>query len=152
MSRPGFLLAAVIVLTAARQPDAEPRAPGLVVIVNPDNAATPSGAFLEDIFLRRQIEWGDGERIIMLNATSESERRRMFDRAVLGMSSDEVARYWLDQRIRGTGAAPREVGDAFLTIKLVTKLKAAIGYVPADAELHGARVVARIRDGKLSSP
>jgi hypothetical protein len=142
----------VAVLASARHLDAEPAAVDLAVIVNTENAVTPSMSALEGIFLRRQMFWEGGARIIPLNAAADTERRRRFDRAVLGMTPDEVARHWVDQRIRGAGTAPREVDDAFLTIKLVARLKVAIGYVPADSELRGVRIVARIHDNKLVSP
>src|SRR6185503_19654357 len=98
------------------------------------------------IFLRKEMTWDNGERIIPLNASPESERRQRFDRVVLGMSPDEAARYWLDLRIRGGGTAPREVGDSVLTVKLIAKLSGTIGYVPSDMQLPGVRVVARIRN------
>ncbi|HEY0190694.1 MAG TPA: hypothetical protein VGC42_06185 [Kofleriaceae bacterium] len=131
---------------------AEPDPAELAVIVHPDNRAQITAALLEDLFLRRQTQWSDGDRVIPLNAPPDAAPRQAFDRAVLAMSPDEVARYWLDQRIRGAGSAPREVGEVALTIKLVTKLKAAVGYVPAFAALEGVRIVARVRGGKLILP
>lgn len=124
----------------------------LCVIVHPDNRAAVSAALLEDIFLRRLTQWPGGDRVIPLNAPPDSDRREVFDRAVLRMSPDEVARYWLDQRIRGAGTAPREVAEPALTVKLVAKLKAAVGYAPAHGELGGVRIVARVRDGRLILP
>ncbi|HET9620221.1 MAG TPA: hypothetical protein VFP84_02560 [Kofleriaceae bacterium] len=129
-------------------PSAEP-ASAIAVIVYSDNTTALSASDLEDMFRRRKLAWPDGERVIPLNAVPESELRKQFDRVVLGMSPEEVARYWLDQRIRGAGSAPREVGDVFLTLKLIGRLKGAIGYVPGDADRRGVRTVAWIRDGKL---
>lgn len=131
---------------------AESSAGDLVVIVNAANPATPSAALLEKIFLRKAMAWDHGERIIPLNASIESERRQYFDRVVLGMSPDEAARYWLDQRIRGGGTAPREVSDGMLTVKLVARLSGTIGYVPSSIKLTGVRVVARIRNNKVVPP
>lgn len=151
------LLASVVALAAlamhGRAGGAEPAAvPDLVVIVNAANKERPSPEMLERIFLRKEMNWDSGERILPLNASPESERRQRFDRAVLGMTPDEAARYWLDQRIRGGGAAPREVGDAVLTVKLIAKLTGTIGYVPGDVQLSGVRVVARIRNDKVIAP
>lgn len=144
----GMVAVAAVVAGAGAALDAEP-ADSLAVIVHADNAARLTAGELEDVFRRRKLAWPDGERVIPINATPDSARRKRFDRVVLGMSPEEVARFWLDQRIRGAGTAPREVGDAFLTIKLVARIKGAIGYVPEDSELRDVRVVARIRDGKL---
>lgn len=145
-------LAVVALAMPERASRAEPSPPELVVIVNAANPAKPSSAMLERIFLRKELNWDSGERIIPLNASPESKRRQHFDRIVLGMSPDEAARYWLDQRIRGTGTAPREVGDAVLTVKLIAKLAGTIGYVPGDVPLPGVRVVARIRNDKVLPP
>lgn len=150
------LLVGTIALVALAWPErpsrAEPSRGGLVVIVNAGNPDRPSAGTLEKIFLRKELTWDSGERIIALNASPENERRQRFDRVVLGMSPDEAARYWLDQRIRGGGTAPREVGDAVLTVKLVAKLSGTIGYVPADLPLSGVRVVARIHNDKVLPP
>jgi hypothetical protein len=151
-----ILLVGVIAIAAlavsGRAGRAEPQAVDLVVIVNAANRELPSPEILERIFLRKEMAWENGERIIPLNASPESERRQRFDRAALGMTPDEAARYWLDQRIRGGGAPPREVGDAVLTMKLVAKLSGTIGYVPGDLQLSGVRVVARIRNDKVIAP
>lgn len=156
-SRVHILLVGVVAIAVlamrGRAGQAEPAAVAdLVVIVNAANNERPSPAMLERIFLRKEMTWDSGERIIPLNANPESERRQRFDRAVLGMTPDEAARYWLDQRIRGGGTAPREVGDAVLTVKLIAKLTGTIGYVPADVQLSGVRVVARIRNDKVIAP
>jgi hypothetical protein len=143
------LVAIALVLGGAdTQPVAEP-ADNLAVIVHADNPVRVTAGELESVFLRHELEWPDGDPVIPVNATPDSARRKQFDRVVLGMSPDEVARYWLDQRIRGAGTAPREIGDAFLTLRLVARIKGAIGYVPEGSELRDVRVVARIRDGKL---
>jgi hypothetical protein len=147
----GVVAIAALALTG-RSGRAEPQAADLVVIVNAANRDRPSPEMLERIFLRKEMAWENGERIIPLNANPESERRQRFDHAVLGMTPDEAARYWLDQRIRGGGAAPREVGDAVLTMKLVAKLSGTIGYVPGDLQLSGVRVIARIRNDKVIAP
>jgi hypothetical protein len=131
---------------------AEPPSAELVVIVNPANRDRPSAAALERIFLRKELTWDSGERIIPLNASPDAERRRRFDRVVLGMSTDEAARYWLDLRIRSGGTAPREVSDPALAVKLVAKLAGTVAYVPADTQLAGVRVVARIRNDKVVPP
>jgi ABC-type phosphate transport system substrate-binding protein len=143
---------AIGALAIPERPRAEPGPADLVVIVHAGNPARTSAAMLEKIFLRKEMAWDNGERIIPLNASPDSERRQRFDRVVLGMSPDEIARYWLDHRIRGGGTAPREVGDAVLTVKLIARLTGTIGYVPSDTQLSGVRVVARIRNDKVIPP
>jgi hypothetical protein len=124
----------------------------LVVIVHADNHEHASASDLEAWFLRKQRRWPNHDVLLPINFPPDTPARRVFDRAVLAMSPDEVARYWLDQRIRDGDAAPREVADTALIVRLVAKLRGAIAYVPADTTLTGVRVVARIRGGELVAP
>jgi hypothetical protein len=144
------ILALVLALGTVR---AEP-APEveLVVIVQADNHASVSAHELEDDFLKRELHWPDGAPIVTINFPPDSPNRHAFDRAVLGMSPDEIARYWLDSRIRSGITAPREVDDAGLIRRLVARLHGAIAYVPASSELTGVRIVARIKAGRLVPP
>ena len=106
-----------------RQATAEDVAVELAVIVNAGNSARVNGEDLEALFLRKQRHWGDGEPVIPFNFGPDDPARITFDRAVLGMSPDDAARYWLGQRIRAGPSAPREVGDAALVVKLVASRK-----------------------------
>ena len=124
----------------------------LVVVVNSANTIKLTSSMLENVFLRKTTNWDDGVRVIPINGLPDSERRHTFDRAALGMSPDEVARYWLDLRIRGGGTAPREVDDPIVTLKLVGRLEGAIGYVPAGAVIDGVTIVARVRGTKVILP
>lgn len=62
------------------------------------------------------------------------------------MDADAIARYWIDQRIRGK-QAPRTLPSTDLRVRVVVKLPGAIGYVSA------SRVTAEVRvlriDGRL---
>jgi ABC-type phosphate transport system substrate-binding protein len=121
----------------------------IAVIVNAHNSDSISKSDLEDIYLRKQAHWSSGDRIVPINLGPEHALRRQFDRVVLGMEPDEMARYWLDQRIRGGANAPRELDDPALVLRLVTRLDGAVGYVSATSDLRDVRVVAQIRNGKL---
>ena len=124
----------------------------LIVIVNPRNRATISAATLEGVFLRRDRHWPGGAVAVPLNLAPDSGSRQLFDRVVLGMEPDDVARYWLDQRIRDGTSAPREIAAPAVVVKLVAHFEGAIAYVPAATELDGVTIVARIRDNKVVSP
>jgi hypothetical protein len=147
-------LAIVAVMLLCGAVPAGASSPGIEikVIVNASNAATINPADLESYFLRKERHWSDGTPILPFNASPLTDFRQSFDRTVLRLTPDEVAKYWLDQRIRSGETAPREVDDASLTIRLVGRLKGAICYVPASADTRGVRVVARIRDGRLLAP
>ena len=156
MRPPRFIIIAIACLFAvcadSTGVDAEDTSGDLAVIVHLDNPAKPNASTLEALFLRKERSWSNGEPVIVFNLGPENPNRINFDHVVLAMSPDEVARYWLDQRIRGGGTAPREVGEPALVVKLVAKLKTAIAYVPARSDLRDVRVIARVRAGKLVSP
>ncbi len=113
----------------------------LVLIVNKKNSATPSRAELTAIFTTRKLSWGAGKRIVPFNFPPKHSIRTRFDRSLLNMAPDDVARYWIDRRIRGGSAPPKQVGNAQLIVRLVAKLNGAIGYVPRSAVNDSVRVL-----------
>jgi hypothetical protein len=104
----------------------------LVVIAHP---AVPvsrlEGADIETIFTTRKIYWPDGSRIIACNVPPRSPLRVEFDERALQLSPDEVARFWIDRRVRGGQPPPRQVPDLELMLRVVAKMQGAIGYAPA---------------------
>lgn len=123
------------------------------VIVHPrSNITRLSGNELEAIYTRSTTRWDDGSSIIPLNLADTSPVRRQFDHAVLRLSPEMVGRFWLDQRIRGLGAPPRQVPDIALLVKVVERLPGSIGYVPASRVTPGTKVVARIVHGTTVAP
>jgi hypothetical protein len=146
------LVVAVLASTAAAHPASGAPEDELVVIVNVANTESISASQLESVFLRKENHWSNGDQVVPFNLPPESKVRLTFDRAVLGMSADETARYWLDQRIRSGITAPRELGDVSLIVRLVARLAGGIGYVPSSSDLRGVRVIARIRGDKVTMP
>jgi len=63
------------------------------------------------------------------------------------MTPEEVARYWIDRRIRGRSGAPKAVDPANVLQKVVAKLPGSISYVRQN-ELSNAVKLVKI-DGKL---
>jgi len=128
------LLVAIVVpvLRAADQP--------LVVIV----AATSPLQDISRANLRRAFlsepTGGPGGKMIPLNQPPGTPGRAQFDKAVLGLAGDDVARFWIDQRIRGQGGAPRAIPAAMLT-RVVPQLVGSIGYIRANEIVPGVKVV-----------
>ncbi len=147
-----LVVACALALSAISRPLAADGRGELLAIVHPHNHAAVTAAGLESIFLRRERHWPDGGIVVPLNLVPESAARQAFDRVVLGMSPDEVARHWLDQRIRDGTSAPRELADPSIVVKLVAHLDGAIGYVPSGTELQGVVVIARIVSGGVAPP
>ena len=88
-----------------------------------------SVALLERIFLGQPVEDSRGQRVVPFNHAPRTAVRVLFDRRVLEMTPEEVARYWVDQRIRGNTKPPRTVPRTDLLIKVVSQFPGAISYV-----------------------
>lgn len=125
----------------------------LAVFVHLKNGAKSlSGQELAAIFMSRRLHWDGSGRIIAFNFPAKHPVRVAFDRAVLGMDPDEVARYWIDQRIRGGNPPPRQVPNGALIPRLVEQLEAAIGYAPASEVSGRVHIVAVVKNGKVEAP
>jgi hypothetical protein len=83
---------------------------------------------LKRLYLGDAIQGPNGE-LIALNRDVKGAERLGFDRTVLGMSSEAVARYWIDRRIRGQSGAPKAVEPAAVIQRVVARLPRAVGYV-----------------------
>jgi ABC-type phosphate transport system substrate-binding protein len=118
--------------------------------------SSPVGALskedLRPIYLTTKTAWSSGQTIEPFNLPETSPHRTMFDSVVLGMNPDEVARYWIDRRIRGDSRPPRKVQSASTVLALVAKSEGGIGYVPLADVNASVKVVARVEGGQVKAP
>lgn len=127
--------------------------PSLAVIVHPDvDVRQLNDVELEAIFLTDRRYWSGTKSIIPFNEPPRSDHRVLFDRVVLRMDPDTIARFWLDRRVRSGNPPPRQAPDSMTVTRLVAKLPGAIGYAPESMVTHDVRVVARIKNGKVLAP
>ena len=154
MSRRGTLLALLLLPALVRPaPAANGGGPDLDVIANPSVPAEAlDRAALAAVFSMTRRSWGGGVSAVPFNFPPDNGLRRTFDSAVLGLAPEEVGRFWIDQRIRGFGYPPRQVNEPAIMLRVVGSLKGAIGYLPAGTADKSVRVVARIRQGKVTPP
>lgn len=126
-------------------PRAAAAAPRLVIVVHPKNSVRSLGAGeIEAIFTTRRLDWPGGSRIIAFNFPPRHATREEFDRRTLHLEPDEVARFWIDRRVRGGHPPPRQIPDAKTMLRVVASLETAVGYV-ASSDVDGTvRVVAEI--------
>jgi hypothetical protein len=104
----------------------------LVLVVARGSPVTSiSRTDLRRCFTGDRIEVG-GKTLVPFNATPSSPERAGFDRAVLGMSPDEVGRFWVDRKIRGQSGAPRSLPSPAHIAKVAAKFPGAIGYLRED--------------------
>lgn len=102
---------------------------------------------LKHLYLGEFITDPDGRRLIPINQSVPSRDRLSFDAAVLGMSTDQQASYWIDRRIRGMSGSPRAVDSSELAQRVVARLDGTVTYLPLSAVRPDVKVV-RV-DGKL---
>jgi ABC-type phosphate transport system substrate-binding protein len=107
---------------------------------------------LRPIYLTTKTAWSNGQTIEPFNLPESSSLRATFDSVVLGMNPDEVARYWIDRRIRGDARPPRKVQSAATVLALVAKSEGAIGYVALADVNASVKVIARVEGGQVKAP
>lgn len=103
----------------------------VVVVVKGSSLTSISRSDLKHCFLGDRIS-GGGKTLVPFNSEAKTSERMGFDRGTLGMSPDEVGRFWVDRRVRGQAGAPRSLPSVLHMVKVVAKFPAAIGYVPVD--------------------
>lgn len=113
----------------------------VVVVARGSSVTNLSRGELRRCFLSEPVSAG-GKPLVPFNASPNTPERIAFDRAVLGMSPDEVGRFWIDRKVRGQSAAPRSLPSNAHIAKVAAKFPGAIGYLPADALTADVQAVA----------
>lgn len=117
----------------------------IAVIVNRQNPVSKlSEGELAAIFLTKRLYWSEDHRILAFNAPARNPARVAFDRKVLGMDPDEVARYWIDRRVRGGHRPPRQLSSWALMLKVIAGVEGAIGYVPTSDVDDSVKVLMKV--------
>ncbi len=139
-----IFLAGASALLASSVIDSARASERLVVIVHPKITHDLSDAELAAVFTTRKQNWSDGSRIVPFNFPAKHEVRVAFDQEILEMSPDDVARYWIDRRIRGGNPPPKQVPNGSMIVKLVQRLEGAIAYVPESNVMDGVRIARQL--------
>lgn len=124
------ILATLVTLTLAHSAFAE-RKKLVVVVAKGSSITSISTPDLKHCFMSESTS-ADGKPLVPFNAEPKTAERAGFDRGVLGMSPDEVGRYWVDRKVRGQSGAPRSLPSMMHVQKVVAKFPNAISYLPAD--------------------
>jgi hypothetical protein len=104
----------------------------LVVVVAKGSSVTNiSRGDLKRCFIGEPVSLND-KALVPFNAAPNSPDRSGFDQAVLGMSPDQVGRFWVERKVRGQSAAPRALPSPAHIAKVAAKFPGAIGYLTAD--------------------
>jgi hypothetical protein len=84
---------------------------------------------LRRIYSGEYVSNPDGDKVIPFALPAGSPDRTAFDRAVLNMSPEQVARYWVDRKIRGQSGPPKSIDSPSVLQRVVAQIKSGIGYV-----------------------
>lgn len=142
LRRRSLLRAALPLLCAGLTRQAQANAAPLAIIVagtSPIQRITR--AELKRLFLGEPMNLG-GLTLVPFNTAIGSPERDQFERLVLGMARDEVAKVWIDRRIRGQARPPRIVPSIQYMVRIAASFPGAIGYVPMSAVTGNVRVLA----------
>jgi ABC-type phosphate transport system substrate-binding protein len=145
-----FFIFAVLYATLAW---AEERSPIIAVIVPTQEQAdklklTPSS--LKLIYLRKQLFWPNGKRIVPVNLQSEHSLRSQFSQAVLGSLPKQQIDYWNGLYFNGI-QPPHSVNSEEAVIRFVAETKGAIGYVDACSVDDRVRTLLWIEGDNIST-
>jgi ABC-type phosphate transport system substrate-binding protein len=116
----------------------------IVIIVN---AANPNAALtaqqVKSHFLKKSAAWQNGEKVRPVDREGESAERKAFLAKVLGLSSDELKRHWLERQYANADQPAANVPDEASVLKFVAFFKGSIGFVTRSAlgKAEGVKVV-----------
>jgi ABC-type phosphate transport system substrate-binding protein len=137
-----WLLCSFLPLPARSDVHAQAAAEPLVVIVGSATGIKDIPmALLRRAFQSEPAEYASGKRLIPFNLANTSPARVRFDRALLGLEPQDVARFWINRRIRGEGQPPRTVPSPELAVRVVASLPGAITYVSPSQVTTNVRVL-----------
>jgi ABC-type phosphate transport system substrate-binding protein len=115
----------------------------LAIVVAKDSPIQGLSQFeLKKLYLGANITDSSGQRIVPFNQPPSSPDRILFEQRVLGMTPDEVARHWIDNKIRGGSAAPKAISPADLLQKVVSRMPHSLAYVRVANVQPDVRVLA----------
>ena len=113
----------------------------LVVISSKTGLTDISTALLRRTFQGHPAEYQSGKRLTPLNLPTGTLERQRFDLTVLGMTPDEIGRFWIDQRVRGNTQPPRTAPTPELALRVVSSFAGAITYTTAELVKPGITVL-----------
>jgi hypothetical protein len=119
----------------------------LAVVVRVDSKVENIGkTLLKRAYLSERPTGPDGRQLIPLNHPPRTPDRVGFDKTVLGMTADQVGRFWIDRRIRGGARPPRVVDNVTTLRRLVSHLPGTLAYLRPNQLDDSVKVLAV--DGK----
>jgi ABC-type phosphate transport system substrate-binding protein len=135
--RKTLLLLALLAATSVAAPQSSYR-----VVVNRANAATTlDRSYASRLFLKKVSAWPDGRVVAIVDQERQSPARQAFSREVHQRDADSVAAYWQTQVFAGRDVPPPIAKSDADVIAFVQANPGAIGYVSAEADTGGVKVL-----------
>ncbi len=137
------LVAAASFLLLAGAPSPAAAAEVLVIV----NAANPNAALtaqqVKSYFLKKSGTWQNGEKVRPVDREGESPERKALLAKVLGLTSDELKRYWLEKQYASAEQPAASVPDEASVLKFESFFKGGIGFVTKEGlgKGEGVKVV-----------
>lgn len=144
LPRRWFVLGAVLLgLSAASMPvTVRANSGAFRVVVNTANPLdSASEQLLTDLFLKKRVEWPNGEAARPVDLKADSDTRREFSRSVLHRSVAAVKSYWQQMIFAGRGVPPPELASDEAVIDYVARHRGAVGYVSPSTALTGVKAI-----------
>ena len=112
------------------------------IIVNNDN---PVSQLTKDnvskLLLKKTTKWDDGQKVEPVDLKADSNVRMSLSKTVHGKSVSAVKAYWQKKIFSGKGIPPAEKKNDADVIAYVKTKPGAIGYVSANANTSGVKVI-----------
>jgi ABC-type phosphate transport system substrate-binding protein len=109
------------------------------------NTSVPTRTLSRDsvaqMFTRKNVKWPDGSHIVPVDLPVGSKTRESFSQAVHGKGSAVVDAYWQKQLFSGRDLPPLTKANDADMLSYVRSTAGAIGYVSAEADASGAKVI-----------
>jgi ABC-type phosphate transport system substrate-binding protein len=136
------VLLALTVVCVARPRTTAAGADAFIVIVHPDNpAASVDRELLRRAYLKKAAQWRGGGAVRPIDMRSGSPARVRFTRDVLKKTPSQLRSYWNQQVFSGKGVPPPQASPEGV-IEYVLAHPGAVGYLPADMDPGGAKIIA----------
>jgi len=116
---------------------------GYRIVVNPHNPASAvERADLARLFMRKASAWPDGTPAAVVDQLRTAPVRSAFSRDVHNKDVDSVVAYWSTLVYAGRELPPPVRKTDQEVLEFVRATPGAVGYVSADADLDGVKVIA----------
>jgi hypothetical protein len=135
MRRREFILAIVAAPVIARA-----SSDAFQVIVHPScTQSSVSPDLLRRVWLKKATTWDDGTTVRPIDLPAGDETRDRFTRDIIKKTPSQLKSYWNQQIFSGKGVPPPEAHSAADAIAYVVAHEGAVAYLPAGADIGGAK-------------